>query len=251
MKPMILAFALTAITMPVAAAPISFTGSELLNFTDIRFPSSTPSLAGDSLRLNNTRGTGILAVLPLDQFRVDPSQFEVQVNVTKLLRDDGVSDQDFNLYLSDGFNLFGGVFGDIFSTTNIIAHHPTRAEISNDGFSFILREILDPSDFISTIAGENFLATLNIQSTSGGTNVDGDINEGAVQASGSYLPFLDPQNGGFSLVFGADAIGENVQINSVTFTSGVSVPEPSALAGMTIGIISLFGALYRRRRPLS
>lgn len=235
---------------PAAAAPISFTGSELLNLTGIRFPNATPTLVGDSIRLNNIRASGILAVLPLDQFRVDPSQFEVQINVRKLLRDDGVSDQDFNVYLSDGRNLFGGVFGDIFSTTNIIAHHPTRAEISSNGLSFVFREILDPSNFISAVAGENFRVTLSVQSTSGGTTVNGDINEGAAQASGSYIPFLDPANGGFSLVLGADALGENVQINSLTFTSGVSVPEPSALAGLSGGMMLLFGMLYRRRKSL-
>jgi len=236
---------------PAAAAPISFTGSELLNLTGIRFPSSITSLAGDSLRLNNTRRFGIIAELPLDQFLIDPSQFEVQVDITKLRRDDGLSDQELYIYLSDGFNLFGGVFGDFMNNVDRIAYQPIRAEISNDGLSFIFREVLAPSDFIPAVAGDDFFSTLRVQSTSNGTIVSGDINAGATQTSGFYLPFLDPSNRGFSLVLGGDAVGENIQINSLTFSSGVSVSEPSPLAGLSIAMVLLAGMLYRRRQSLT
>ena len=112
MKSLALAFGLLTLTTPAFATPISFTGAELLNVTGISFPTGARTVVGDSLRIGATDLNSTIVALPLDQFDVDVSDFEVQISFTRLLRGDGSVDHDPLVYLSDGRNLFGGVFGD-------------------------------------------------------------------------------------------------------------------------------------------
>jgi len=252
MKHLILAAAMTALSAPALASPISFKGAELVSLPNIVFPTGNQTIVGDSLLLNVVGEFSALASLSLDSFNVDVRDFEVQIDVTKLRRDDNVLDQDLRIYLSDGVNVFGGVFvdgsPDNAGTTRVDAR---RDELLGDGQSFRFIESVGFSTLAPAAFDNNYLATVRIQAAATQTSITGDINNGAVRITGSTTTLFDPNNGGLSLVIGGSEFGENYLINSVTFTRGVSAPtavsEPGTLGGLALGLATLGLGLYRRR----
>lgn len=249
MKHLTLILGLATLSTPALAAPISFTGAEFAALPGLTFPTGTQTIIADSLRIDATSGLGFLASLPLGQFNVDVEDFEVQIDITRLLRDDGVIDQAPFIYLSDGLNLFGGIFFD--ASSSATRTQARRDEIRSEGLPLIGREGFDQSAGTPVAINSNYLATIGVQATATNTTITTDINNGAVSSTGITTAILDSRNGGLSLTFAANSSSENYIINSVTFTRGVSTPtavaEPGALGGMLLGLATLGFGLYRRR----
>lgn len=248
MKSLALASGLLFFSSAVSATPISFTGAELAALPSISFPTGTQTIFGDSLRIDASTRNSAIVRLPFDLFDVDVSDFEVQINFTRLRRDDGLDDHDPTVFLSDGFNLFGAGFGD--SSNNGVNASPRVHSISPDQKSLNFDAPLTRSADIVVPLGSSFLATIRIQSTGISTTITSGFNNGSISATGVSPTLFDPNNGGPSLIIGSNDVNENYQINSLSFTRGVSlptaVPEPNALAGLGIGLLGF--SLYRRRR---
>jgi len=249
MKSLTLILGLATLSTPALAAPVSFTGAEFANLSGITFPTGTQTIIGNSLRIDATNTNSVIASLPLDQFNADVSNFEVQIDITRLFDDNRSADQDLTIYLSDGRNLFGAQFFDATSTD--VRGRVRRDELNSDGQSLISREFFDQSSAVPTAINNSYLATTSVQATATNTIIAGDINNGAVSFTETVSTLFDPSNGGPSLVLISNASIENYQINSVTFTRGVSAPtavaEPGMLGGMALSLAALGFGLYRRR----
>lgn len=249
MKRLFMIMVLATFSPPALATPISFTGAEFAALPGITFPTGTQTIIGASLRLDAAAANSVIASLPLDQFNVDVSDFEVQINITRLLRDDGLGDQDPLIYLSDGRNLFGGVFNDASNIT--VATRARRDELSNDGQSLIEREVFGVSSSIPVALNSSYLATISIKATDTNTTITGDVNNGAASSTGITSTLFNSSNGGPSLILFSKRFNQNYLINSVTFTRGVSLPtavaEPGALGGLALGLATLGLGVYRRR----
>lgn len=248
MKSLFLASGLILFSSAASATPISFTGAELSALPNVSFPTGIQTIVGDSLRIDASARNSVIIRLPFDQFDVDVSDFEVQVNFTRLRRDDGLDDHDPTVFLSDGFNLFGAGFGDSFD--NRLNTSPRVHNINPDQQSLNFDAPLIRSADLVVPIGSNFLATIRIQSTGINTTITSGFNNGSVSVTGVSPTLFDPNNGGPSFIIGSNDANENYRINSVTFTRGVSqltaVPEPNALAGLGIGLLGF--SLYCRRR---
>lgn len=252
MRSLVLISAILASTASASATPISFTGAELAGFQGITFPTGTPTVIGNSLRIDATATNSVLASIPLSQFTVDPSDFEIQLNLTRLLADSGFRDQDFNVYLSDGLNLFGSIFQDVTNPAIIAGNR--RDRLSPDGRTIIFEDAGPGiSPFAPVEPGESFLASFSLRQVGGNTEITSTV-DGFSAATGSFAGLFDLSNGGPSLVFAGNSNNENYLINSVTFTRGLSpgaptaVSEPGAIAGLGLGLTTLALSLYRRRR---
>lgn len=248
MKHIALVLGLATLSTPAFAVPISFTGAEFATLPGITFPTGIQTIVGDSLRIDATNSRSIVAALPLDSFNVDVSDFEVQFNMTRLRRDDGIAEQNPFIYLSDGRNLFGGFFFDVPLGYRTGAR---RDELGVDGQSLILRQFLGNTNETPVPVNGDYLATIRIRSSASNTIITSTVNNGLRISSGTTATLFNPGNGGASLLFSSDFFSENYLINSVTFTRGVSapaaVPEPGALGGMLLGLTTLGFGLYRRR----
>lgn len=247
MKYLSLVVALTTLSTPALALPISFTGAEFASLPGITFPTGTRTIIGDSLRIDGTSTQAVVASLPLDQFGLNPGGFEVQFNITRLLRDDGNTEQNPFIYLSDGFNLFGATFID---TVEGFGAQIRRDELDSDGQSLNRIEFLGTSPITPVAINSDYLATISIEIGTDGTTITGDVNNGAVRRTASTTTVFDPGNGAFSLVLGSNSFTENYIINSVTFrevSTVTAVVEPGAFGGMGLGLLTLGLGLYRRR----
>jgi len=207
---------------------------------------------GDSVLFEPTRSFSVLASLPLGQFNVDISDFEVEINMTKLLNDGGRLDQDIQILVSDGRNLFGGLFHNISSRGDELFLQSRRSELLSDGQSVEHREIFNPPPFgVSVPADTIYTATIGVRAEASETFIIGRINNGALDFTASTTTTFNSGNGGPSLILASYGPQENHLINSVTFTRGVSapaaVPEPGALGGMLLGLTTLGFGLCRRR----
>lgn len=248
MKRLALVFSLAMSAAPVHAVPISFSGAELAALPGISFPRSNQTIMGDSLFLQAFFNGDITFNLPLDQFDVDASDFEVQIDMTRTLNRDGVSDFHPAIHLGDGLNLFGGFFSE--GTTATLRTNARVAELRSDGLSLGHRELFPASPEVTVFLGSSFIATLRVQSTATGTHITTNIDNGVVSAAGVTSTVFDPSNGGPSLVLAPGGSRQNYLINSVTFTRGVrvatAVPEPGALGGVLLGLAAMGVGLYRR-----
>jgi len=248
MKHLALALGLITFSAPTIAAPITLTGAEFASLSGITFPTGTQTIVGDSLRIDVMDTLSVVASLALDQFNVDVSDFEVQIDITRLIRDDGVVDFDPLIYLSDGLNLFGGQFLDF--VDDAIGVATRQDELSSDGQSLIRIRSFNLSPTIPVAVNNSFLAIIGVQATSIQTNITGSINNEVANSAGTTSTLFNFSNGGPSLVIVSSDFNENYLINSVTFSRGVSVaaiPEPGTLGPMTLGLVILGLASYRRR----
>lgn len=248
MKHLALGISLATFSTPALATPISFTGAEFASLPGISFPSGTRSIIGDSLRIDGNRNFHATVVLPLTQFDVDPGNFELQLNVTRLLNDSNFEDQDLHVYLSDGRNLFGGTFAD-FSTSVFVRIR--QDELNRNDQSFIDGELLGVSQFTPVAVGSDYLATLSVRATATETTITGNINNGAVNFTRTSTVLFNSNGVGLALVLGSSNLNQNYLINSVTFSEGVGAPtavsEPGAFGGLALGLTTLGFGLYRRR----
>lgn len=249
MKYLALALSLATFSTPALAAPITYTGAEFANLPGIAFPTGVRTIIGDSLRIEATDNNSAIAILALDQFDVDVGDFEVDVNITRIIADDGRLDQNLFIHLSDGRNLFGGVFVDNIPS---VSAQIRRDELSSDGQSLMIREELGSSPSILVDINNSYLATIKVQATNTNTTVRGYINNGISATNiGVTSTLFDSRNGGPSLVLSSNDFNHNYLINSVTFTRGVNassaVTEPGALGGLALGLATLSFGLYRRR----
>lgn len=248
MKRLALILGLATFSTPALAAPISFTGAELANLPGITFPTGTQTIIGDSLRIDATLGNSVIASLPLSQFNVDVRDFEVQINVTRLLNDASNADQDYEIYLSDGLNLFGGHFVDI---GDIIQARIRRDELNSDRQIVMFKDLLAEASNVPVSINSSYLATIGVQSTATSTTITTEVNNGASSITASTPILFNASNGGPSLALFSNSPSENYQINTVTFTRGVSVPtavaEPGALGGLALGLATLGFGVFRRR----
>jgi len=248
-KHLALILGLATFSTPALAMPISFTGAEFAALPGITFPSGTQTIVGDSLRLDATNTNSSIASLPLDQFNVDVSDFEVQINITRLLRDDGTEDHDPVIFLSDGRNLFGGIFADLSAST--VFAQARRSELNSDGRSLVFIETLSNSSGAPVAFNDSYLATIGVQATPTNTIISVGINNGIASITDTTSTLFDLNNGGPSLVLFSNSFSENYLINSVTFTRGVSTPaavaEPGALGGLALGLATLGFGMFRRR----
>lgn len=227
------------------ATPITFTGAEFANLSNVTFSTGSRSTIGDSLRINATISRSVLAEFSFANFNVDISDFEVQLDLTRRITSDGGFDHDPQIYLSDGRNLFGGSFFDF----NLVpvSFQARQQELANDGVDLINLQNLGTSSGISVAAESNFLATIRVQATAANTTITGEANNGAIGLTAVTSTLFDPSNGGPSLIFASDNANERYQINSISFTRGVTVAEPGTLASLGFGLMGAGLCLYRRR----
>jgi len=254
MKPLILIMSLLGLLNPAFAAPITFSGADLLNLPGATFPFGGRVVSGNGLLINNDPDAIVigetLAILPLTQFNVDVSDFTIQLDITRLPDGRGQNNQDLLVVLSDGLNLFGGIF---FDNGIDQAVYRTGQPVFLSGTTIIGFDAAPgQSAGVPTAVGSRYLAGLNFQVTENSTQVIGDINNGTASAAFNSPISLDPANGGLALHLISFATDGNFQFNTLSFPRGVSLPtpapEPGTLGGLALGLTSLSLGLYRRRR---
>jgi len=248
MRSLFFVLSLIIFNATASAAPISFTGAELLSATGISFPTGTRTVVGDSLQIESTALNSVVARLPLDQFVIDLSDFEVQLNITRTLDIFGAEDSDPSISITDGVNVIQAGFGDG-SGLNFFSAVRTGV-LTSDETAFVSRTGLDLSDPTPIAVGSAYTGRFRINATATATFLSADLNGGNAPSSATTPTVFDPSNGGLSLLLAGNHVGETYLINSLTFTRGVSlataVPEPNALAGLGVGLLGF--SLYRRRR---
>lgn len=246
MKQIALIFAFLSVSTPATAMPISFTGAELASLPGASFPTGGQSVVGDGLRFDPTLTSAALYRLSLNQLDVDPSNIGISVNVDRLLRDDGIVDQDFFVGIYDGQNYFNAFFQDTVSQVIEAQSRIDRLNASED--QGVSNSFLGSGPFISSPVGSVAQLNVVVQATAVSTTIAHSVNQSG--ASAFSAPTALNVNGDLSLVILGDQLGENYFINSLTFTNGVSVPtavpEPGALLGLALGLLMLGVGLYRR-----
>ncbi|CCQ56072.1 hypothetical protein WH8501_01755 [Crocosphaera watsonii WH 8501] len=104
----------------VLAGTITQNGTQLLNNPDVSFPTISPTLIGDTLRFGTGRAFGE-TILRWDLFPANtltnnsPTEIiNVTANLGRLRSTSSrfPGDWDFTIYLWDGTNIVGGIFGD-------------------------------------------------------------------------------------------------------------------------------------------
>lgn len=248
MKTVLLLLGLISLSTSALAAPITFTGAELATLNGASLPTGQERIIGNSLRFDPVPGFSVLYRLSLDGFTVDPNGVGVSVDLTRLLRDDGIADQDIYIGLYDGQNFLNTFFVD---TTNTDYAAQNRLDtLAIDETTIALGSILGTGAFTSSPIGSVAQLDVFIRALPSGTEIIGNVNQ-AASVSSTTATRLDFDRG-LSLIIAADnEPGEVYQIDALTFTSGVSfptaVPEPGALGGMAFGLLALGLGRYRRR----
>lgn len=251
MKTTLLALGFISLSAPALANPISFSGAEIAALPNVSFPTSSSSIDGSSLLLGAEadRANSVLINISLDEFIVDLNNLELRLDLVRLLRDDGAADQNLFVYISDGSNLLGGVFPD---NSTSVRFEARPGILNTGGENFSVGPILGASSFLPVSVGSAFSATLSLQAQAGNTVISGRIDTGSAtdSATQSTTALLN-QGNGLSLILGHNTLGENFQINALTFTNGVSfpttIPEPGAMGGLGLALFALGTGLHRRR----
>jgi|GEM_PF-3199274 len=248
MKHLIALLSMMMFSTPALAIPTTFTGAELLNFPNIRFPHSTQSVDGDSLLLNNTLlGSGFAAVLPLDDFLSDEGRLRIELDFRINANDDEGPSEAFLVFISDGRNLFGSLL--VHQFDEIIMRHARGSFSPVLGERVSLHEVLPGrSTSIRPTIGESNLLSLGIQLSATNTQIFGNIDRPDLDITDVTETPVDINNGGLSLVFAANRLGDNYRINELRFVEGFTVPEPNILLGFGFGLLGLGLATYRRRK---
>lgn len=239
-------------TTAASATPLSFTGAEFINLPGVSFPSGTRTIVGDSVRFDSTIDNAVMYRLPLDGFVVDRGEISFSLSFTRLLTDFGSVDFDFYVGIFDGQSAFGSFFINSDTASDRALARSRNYELTPD--ETFLSTILSGNQGSEVFfpAGQTRQTQVSITQTPSGNNVIGSINGagGATLVTGnSYDP-----NGSLSLILVGNQPFENYLFNSLTFTSGVAlpepqaVPEPGALAGLGLGLLGL--GLRRRRMGL-
>lgn len=229
---------------PVQALSLSFTGVELFTNPDVSFPTTQPSVSGNSLDFG-TGGVagGVLLELPLlPALSRGDLTFSIDFNYTPL-----TSDNDPIIGISDGDNIFGllrsnnsgGSFGIISGSGTLGGSlmFPLLTDINPvDSFSFDLTITSDPlgNNFISNYVEGSDSATGPFNLPSHPFNIENELSLVFIRGT--------PSLGGGIGVF------ERYRINSLSVTvedNPISVPESNRIIPLSIlGLIGVFRKIF-------
>lgn len=240
------------------ATPITFTGAELAAHEGFSFPNGSHAITGESLFLKNNSGTNsefqVLGSLSLRSFDVDASNIGFSVNFTHLADDQGGGLAGFYVGIADLSHVFGGY---VLDHGRPYEFNPRELEFLNGGKNAANVNFTPTySEQYPIPIGNSANFDVLIQATLSATTVIGSI-EGRAPITFSRNSALDFNNSDLSLVFISGNISnDNYQINSVTFTSGVTasngptaISEPGSIVLTGFGGLGLFGFMgWRRRR---
>jgi len=224
------------------AAPITFTGAELLSLPGASTPAANAFVSGTGARFNPDRDFAIVYQLPLANIAIDPLNFSVVVDYVFLNNDFGSFDQDFHIGLSDGVAFYNT---NIFDSNGANVRPNIRREgLTSNGLQISLGITLDSGALFPAPLNTTAQYGFSIQTLATGTQIDGFIGTNTVSTF-QPLNILNPANG-FNLVFAGNNFQENYLIRSLTFTDlSTSVPEPGPLGGLALSLFALAIGLDR------
>jgi len=228
--------------LPISAAPLKLTGSDLLANPSVQFPIGAPSLNGASLVFDtNGIGFGKHASIPLGQFGVvftgAPTTVSFSVNLTRL-----TDDWDAFIVLGDGTSLLGAAAGDNSNgqgAAEVMDDLGDRGSNPNPTATILFTNAGFPS------IGGSFDFVFSFLLESSQTTMDVSFNGG----SATHV-FSRSLNAGapLSLVFIRDNESyERYQLNSITLNAPNGIPEPGSLALAALGLTAI-GFTRRRRK---
>lgn len=253
MKLPLIALGFTLVVTPSIAAPLTFTGAEIAQLSNVTLAPDTKVVAGTSL-FNGASTTFRLAEFPLEEFGSGLSNINIIFNVTRLPTVFDGFVQRYQIRISDGLNIFGTSTSAGLSTTGVRNDDVIRGGVFESevgsGVSLGTVPLGSGQDlpFNST-----FDLDFTIQTRATDSLLSLSFNQ-AAEFGRSSSRLFDPANGGFSLVLGG--LGpSSYQFNSITFNDGLrpsgflttQVTEPSSLAGLSIALLSFAGLIRRRR----
>ncbi|MGK7881581.1 MAG: PEP-CTERM sorting domain-containing protein [Crocosphaera sp.] len=210
-------------TNTVLAGTITQNGSELFNNPNVSFPTINPSLIDNTLRFGtgNVLGETMLRwdLFPANSLTSTSPTTTIQItaNMQRLISEDPLTPQDWDpaIYLWDGTNIVGGIFGD------------------NLGGSFRSVEGTSNGTFNNFISGPLVNAgTIFPIGSSGDINVDFELGETSTKVTlswlGGSLPFMTnnfDRTQSLSLLIARNEVLEQYGINNINIESVSESPE--------------------------
>jgi hypothetical protein len=232
-----------------AAATFSFTGSEMIGRPWVSFPSQSPTVLGSSL-IFGPGSTDFGKLVSIDLSTAfgapisGPRQISAVFNVTRLPCDEapgrcagGITDWDPFIAIGDGKNLFGAQLNDpgqVFAEEHQdfgIAGHRGRHDLVKQSIQYpAIGESMEVRlDFV--LQQNASLLTVDVH----GDNVAYTASEKIT----AHVPL--------NLVLLRDNdIGERYQLNSISISTPLAVPEPSTFALVGLTALALGWAARRR-----
>ena len=239
-----LSFSPVLLSSQVLAGTITQNGNQLLNNPNVSFPTISPTLIGDTLRF----GTGNFfneTILKWDLFSANtltPTSPTEVINITANLgRLESTSsrfpeDWDPTIYLWDGNNIVGGLFGDNRGGEFNSVEGTSNGSFNNTTFG----PFLDAGNDFPNI-GES--ANFNVEFELGQTETKVTLSGLGETLSFTTNNFDRTQS--LSLLIARNHFYERYDINSITVTSNHVVPEPLTILGA--GTAVAFGISFKRK----
>jgi len=247
MRSLILILGFISLPTQVLSAPITFTGTELSTLPGASFPTGGNATVGDDLRFDPTLFGAVLYRLDLSDYVVDTNDIGFSLTFTRLLNDGGDLDQDISIGIYDGQTFFNAVFDGEPSDQarpqhRVDALNATETQLAP--VTFLRFGAFTPSPGDSLVQLD-----VTLRATPSETTLISEVNSAG--AISSTVSTVLQANSGLSLLIIGNETNENHLINSLTFTSGISlpttVPEPGAMGGLALGLGMLGFSFYRRR----
>jgi len=239
------------------AATITYTGSDLFNDPNVSFPTTTPTLAGDSLVFGTSTSGGINKLLVVPLFSAgalsltSPTTVSISLNLTRLAcvlsvgcAGNTIEDSDQHIVLGDGSSLVGVNAGD-----------GVYNGYDGTGGSSVLTDLGTTADFHPSLSqtlftdpgypdiGSSF--EVNVQIILG-TTTEVSLSYLAGSGTDSGLLGLD-RTAEIDFAFLSDGDpGEQYQINSLAISSPAIVPIPPAFWLFGTGLLGLIGVARRK-----